>query len=102
MGITPMDLLNDILTTDDDLRYFLNANNVEPAFAQAGLIIQSYLTFCRLANQNVWDPCEKNNTEIIQPKIEIDDDQILPEFIENDDLVDNTANDETIEINTID
>ena len=55
MGLTPIDLFNDILVMEQDLRTFLWQNNVENCSSNLpGMIIQSYLTFCEKARAEIW------------------------------------------------
>ena len=50
MGLTPMDLFNDILTTESDLKNFLEQNSVKCANGVPGMVIQAYLVFCQQIN----------------------------------------------------
>ena len=40
MGITPIDLFNDILTTENDLNIFLQQSKLQPFNGIPGMIIQ--------------------------------------------------------------
>lgn len=55
MGLTPIDLFNDILVTEQDLRTFLWQNSIEHCSTSLpGMIIQAYITFCEKANTEIW------------------------------------------------
>ena len=65
MGLTPVDLFNDILTSEIDLRNFLDQNEVQKLSAsQPGLVIQAYLAFVQQTKADVFSPV--SNTEIDQ------------------------------------
>ena len=55
MGLTPIDLFNDILVTESDLRSFLWQNKVDNCSVNLpGIIIQAYITFCEVSNSGFW------------------------------------------------
>ena len=65
MGLTPVDLFNDILTSEIDLRNFLDQNDVQKLSAsQPGLVIKAYLAFVQQTKADVFSPV--SNTEIDQ------------------------------------
>ena len=48
MGIQPLDLFNDIMTTQSDLQNFLGEENYKPTDGNIALSIKAYLKFCAL------------------------------------------------------
>ena len=57
MGLTPIDLFNDILTSETDLRQFLEQNEVSKfSSSQPGLVIQAYLAFVQQVKCDVFSP----------------------------------------------
>ena len=48
MGIQPLDLFNDIMTTQRDLQNFLGEENYKPTDGNIALSIKAYLKFCAL------------------------------------------------------
>ena len=57
MGLTPMDLFNDILTNENDLRNFLQQSDVKNVSSSSpGIIIQGN-TFTKHADNHLWRPC---------------------------------------------
>lgn len=56
MGVTSIDLFNDILVCEEDLGVFLKNQGISPLPSKAGLLIQAYLVFAREAQVDVFDP----------------------------------------------
>ena len=55
MGLTPIDLFNDILVSETDLKAFLSQNKVKECSANLpGMIIQAYVIFCKTNHFNYW------------------------------------------------
>ena len=48
MGIQPLDLFNDIMTTQRDLQNFLGEENYKPTDGNIALSIKAYLKFCAI------------------------------------------------------
>ena len=64
MGLTPMDLFNDILTSEIDLRKFLEQNDVaKMSSSQPGLVIQAYLTFVQQVKCDVFTPVSNTSSQ---------------------------------------
>merc|ERR1712008_100238 len=56
MGLTPLDLFNDIVTDPSDMKNFLGESLARENDRPETLAIKSYLKFCRLTNNEPWDP----------------------------------------------
>ena len=71
MGLTPMDLFNDILTNENDLRNFLQQSDVKNVSSSSpGIIIQGN-TFTKHADNHLWRPlfslfglCQENQRQL--------------------------------------
>ena len=53
MGIQPLDLFNDIMTTQRDLQNFLGEENYKPTDGNIALSIKAYLKFCAITKDRV-------------------------------------------------
>ena len=54
MGLTPLDLFNDIVTDPADMRNFLGDSCVKET-DRSSLSIKAYLKFCKITDHNHWD-----------------------------------------------
>lgn len=52
MGLTVLDLFNDIFIDQNDIRFFIEQHGLTPSTSSSGTIIQAYLIFCHMAAEN--------------------------------------------------
>ena len=108
MGLTAMDLFNDILTHENDLKNFLTQSEVKQnqvSTSNPGLIIQAYLAFVKRVNGNVFDPISNPvSHEVItgnQISAQMGIDNIGSGFIDgsapNNSILDQNENQKTID-----
>ena len=87
MGLTPIDLFNDILTSELDLRQFLKQNEVSKfSSSQPGLVIQAYLAFVQQVKYDVFLPvCNTgvSNTDVTTVAV-FNEPNTVVELVEND------------------
>ena len=71
MGLTPLDLFNDIVTEPSDMKSFLGSD-LSRDNDRSSLAIKSYLKFCKLTGHQTWDPDEATNDidTVVNVKIE--------------------------------
>ena len=60
MGLTPLDLFNDIVTEPSDMKSFLGPD-LSRDNDRSSLAIKSYLKFCKLTGHQIWDPDKTYN-----------------------------------------
>ena len=71
MGLTPLDLFNDIVTESSDMKSFLGPD-LSRDNDRSSLAIKSYLKFCKLTGHQTWDPDEANNEIDIAVNVKIE------------------------------
>ena len=84
MGLSPMDVFNDVLTESDNLQQYLGDDNYSNT-DNAALSIKSYLKFCHDMDVPHWRPDQTDNAEI---KGEMLSEEITYEDAEDFDIVD--------------
>ena len=87
MGLSPIDIFNEVMTKPHDLRHFLGEDNWKESETLA-LSIKSYLKFCKLLEIKPWSP------------VSIEDD-IKVDFMQFEEEIDNTDSYEAFEPTTI-
>ena len=67
MGLTVLDLFNDIFIDQNDIRFFIEQHGLTPSTSSSGTIIQAYLIFCHMAAENnnmpIFDLIKRNQLE---------------------------------------
>ena len=64
LGLSALDVFNEIITSSADHEAFLKQNNVDYISGESALSIQAYLTFCYLTNQTPWSVNVFNPSDI--------------------------------------
>ena len=57
MGFDPLDVFNDMMVEEEDLKHFLGANNFTDT-DRAALSIKAYLKLCHMTSRSTWKPSE--------------------------------------------
>jgi len=114
MGLTPVDLFNDILTTESDLQNFLKQNNIKCSTGVPGMVIQAYLAFCQKlglefllpisepvtlsknALDQVFEESDSNDEDIDITETEMENDDQ-----DDDDFSDTDVHEGRVEISTV-